>query len=70
MNRNNNQNPGCLTGLMQLFLLRTVYNWGQEHFGSKRGGCCGCVVGLVFFVIFVLLVLRIVFNVDWLSLRF
>ena len=70
MNRNNNNNPGCLSGLLQLFLLRKVYDWGQEKFGAKRGGCCGCLIGVVLFVIFVMLVLRIVFNVDWTSIRF
>ena len=70
MNRNNNENPGCLSGLMQLFLLSKIYQWGQEHFGTKRGGCCGCLVGAVLFVIFIMLFLRIVFNVDWTSVRF
>ena len=64
-----NENPGCLTGLLQLFLLKNVYNWAQDHFGAKRGGCCGCVMGVIFFLIFAALVLKIVFNVDWTSIR-
>ena len=67
---NRDERPGCLGGLLQLFLLSKIYNWGQEKFGAKRGGCCGCVIGLVLFVIFVMLVLRIVFNVDWTSISF
>lgn len=69
MNRRND-NPGCLSGLLQIFLLNKVYNWGQENFGSKRGGCCGCVIGVIFFIIFIMLFLKIVFNVDWTSISF
>ena len=65
-----NDNPGCLSGLLQLFLLNKIYQWGQEHLGAKRGGCCGCVIGVVLFIIFIGRVLRIVFNVDWTSLSF
>ena len=71
MNRNNNNNnPGCLSGLLQLFLVSKIYNWGQEKFGAKRGGCCGCLVGVILFVIMVMVVLKIVFNVDWTSFSF
>ena len=67
---NRNENPGCLSGILQLFLLNKIYQWGQEKFGAKRGGCCGCVIGLILFMVFAGLVLKIVFNVDWFSLRF
>jgi len=67
-NRNNNQ--GCLSGLLQLFLVKKIYDWGQEHFGAKRGGCCGCVFGAVFFAIFVCVVISIIFGTDWLHLGF
>ena len=70
MNRNNNENPGCLSGILQLFLLGKIYQWGQERFGAKRGGCCGCFIGVILFVVFVMFVLRIVFNVDWTSFSF
>jgi hypothetical protein len=70
MNRKKNENPGCLTGLLELFLLKNVYNWGQEHLGAKRGGCCGCFMGIIFFIIFIALALKIVFNVDWTSISF
>jgi len=70
MNRRNNDNPGCLSGILQLFLLSKIYSWGQKHFGSERGGCCGCLIGIVFFFIFIGLVLKIFFNVDWTSFRF
>ncbi len=67
---NRNENPGCLSGILQLFLLNKIYQWGQEKFGAKRGGCCGCVIGLILFMVFAGLVLKIVFNVDWFSFRF
>lgn len=70
MNNRNNNNPGCLSGILQLILAGKIYGWGQEHFGAKRGGCCGCVLGFVFFIIFVMVVLKIVFNVDWTSVSF
>ena len=70
MNNNRNENPGCLSGILQLFLLNKIYQWCQRKFGSKSGGCCGCVIGLVLFIIFAMLVLKIVFNVDWTSFSF
>ena len=70
MNRRDNNNPGCLTGLLDLFFLKNIYDWGQDHFGAGRGGCCGCFMGIVFFLIFIALVLKIVFNVDWTSISF
>ncbi len=70
-NRNNYENnPGCLSGILQLFLVGKIYNWAQESFGAKRGGCCGCLVGIILFFIMIMVVLRIVFNVDWTSLSF
>ena len=70
MNQNKNNNPGCLSGILQLFLVSQIYNWCQETFGAKKGGCCGCLIGAVLFVIMILVVLKIVFNVDWTSISF
>ena len=67
---NRNEKPGCLGGILELFLLSKAYQWLQEKFGAKKGGCCGCVIGLVLFVIFAMLFLKIVFNVDWTSFSF
>ena len=68
--RNNNDNPGCLSGILQLFLVSKIYNWAQETFGAKHGGCCGCAIGAVLFIIMIMVVLRIFFNVDWTSISF
>ena len=70
MNNRRNDNQGCLSGLLQLFLVKKIYDWGQEHLGAKRGGCCGCLIGIVLFVIFVSVVISIIFGTDWLQLRF
>ena len=71
-NRNNNynNNPGCLTGLLQLFLLKTIYDWGQSNFGAKHGGCCGCIFGLVLFMIAAAFFMQIVFHTDWFRFGF
>ena len=70
MTRDNNNNPGCRSGLLQLFLVKKVYDWGQERFGAKRGGCCGCLFGTVLFVIFICVVFSIIFGTDWLHFGF
>ncbi len=67
---NRNERPGCLSGILQIFLANKIYQWSQEKFGSKRGGCCGCLVGVILFIVFVLFVLRVVFNVNWTSISF
>ena len=56
--------------LFELFLVSKVYNWAQEKFGAKSGGCCGCVIGVILFFIMIMVVLKIVFNVDWTSISF
>lgn len=67
---NRNNNPGCLSGLLKLFLVGKVYEWGQENFGTKRGGCCGCLFGTILFVIFICVVISILFGTDWLRVSF
>ena len=65
-----NENPGCLGGILQLFLVSKIYQWGQKKFGAERGGCCGCIFGAVLFVIFISIVISIIFGTDWLRLSF
>lgn len=60
--------PGCLSGLLELFLLDRLFGWGQRRFGSGRGGCIGCGCGLILFVIFVGLACSVVFGTDWFRL--
>ena len=65
-----NRRSGCLSGFLQLFLLDKVYKWMQEKFGYKQGGCMGCGCGFILMVIFIMLVLSIVFRIDWFKLSF
>ncbi|HLF25995.1 MAG TPA: hypothetical protein VJG32_06645 [Anaerolineae bacterium] len=60
--------PGCLEGLLRLFLIRTAYNWGQRTIGTGRGGCAGFGCGAILFVIFVCLVISTVCGTDWFRL--
>ena len=65
--RNYNNNPGCFTGLLELFAATAVYQWMQSRFGFGNRSCCGCGCGcgMVLFCIFIMVVLSIFFNVDW-----
>ena len=65
-----NDNQGCLAGILQLFLVSKIYQWGQKHFGSEKGGCCGCIFGAVLFIIFISVVISIISGTDWLRLSF
>ncbi len=69
MNRRD-ENHGCLGGILQLFLVNKIYQWGQKNFGTGKGGCCGCVFGAVLFIIFISVVISIIFGTDWLNFSF
>lgn len=60
--------PGCLIGLLKLFLLRLGFNWAQDNVGYGRGGCLGCGCGTILLILFVIIFLRIVFGTDWFDL--
>lgn len=57
--------PGCLTGLLELFFLRSAYNWGQRTFGFGRGGCFGCGCGMILLVLFIFFLFSILFGTSW-----
>ncbi len=57
--------PGCLTGLLELFFLRSGYHWAQRNVGFGRGGCGGCGCGLILLVLFVILFFSILFGTNW-----
>jgi len=65
-----NRKPGCLSGLLKLFLLDKLFDWLQRRFGYKSGSCIGCGCGLVLLLIFLGLVISIIFGTDWLRLSF
>jgi len=66
----NNQRPGCLSGLLKLFLLDKVFDWLQERFGYKSGSCLGCGCGTILLIVFIMLFISIVFGTDWLRFSF
>ena len=59
--------PGCLGGLLRLFLLNEVFAWLQRRFGFGSG-CSGIGCGLILLVIFGCLVLGTICNTNWLKL--
>lgn len=62
--------PGCLGGLLRLFLLRKLFDWLQETFGFERGGICGCGCGMVLAILFLLFACSIITGTDWFQLGF
>ena len=64
------ERPGCLSGLLKLFVLDKVFDWLQERFGYQRGGCIGCGCGTILMIIFVILFISIIFGTDWLQFSF
>jgi hypothetical protein len=64
------ERPGCLLGLLKLFLLRLGFDWAQDRVGYGRGGCFGCGCGTILLILFVIIFLRIVFGTDWLHLLY
>lgn len=65
-----NQKPGCLSGLLKLFLLDKLFDWLQEKFGYKSGSCMGVGCGVILTIIFILLVLSVCFGTQWTRLSF
>lgn len=63
------QRPGCLSGLLKLFLLQRLYEWLQRRFGFGRG-CMGAGCGVIFFVIFVGFACSILWGTNWFNLGF
>ena len=59
--------PGCLEGLLRLFLLNTLFSWLQRTFGFGRG-CSGFGCGIILLIIFACVIIGQVCNVDWLRL--
>jgi hypothetical protein len=65
-----NRRPGCLSGLLKLFLLDKVFDWLQERFGYRSGSCMGCGCGTIFLIIFVMIFISIIFGTDWFRFSF
>lgn len=66
-----NNNPGCFSGLLKMFLLDALFDWLQSRFGFGRGcSCSGCGCGVILFIIFVGLMCSVLAGTDWSQLRF
>lgn len=66
-----NDRRGCLGGLLELFLLTSLFDWLQDRFGFGRGcSCTGIGCGLVLLLIFMCALCSTVANTDWLRLGF
>jgi hypothetical protein len=61
------QQPGCIGGLLRLFLLQSVFGWLQRRFGFGQG-CMGAGCGVIFLVIFVVLACSIFSGTNWFQL--
>ncbi len=62
--------PGCLSGLLKLFLLDRLFNWLQSRIGFGSGSCLGCGCGTILLIIFILLALSVITGTDWLRIGF
>ncbi len=66
-----NNQPGCLSGLLKLFLLDKLFDFLQARFGIGRGASCtGCGCGLILLVLGIVFTCSIVFNTNWFELGF
>ncbi len=63
--------PGCLSGLLKLFLLDRLFDWLQSRFGFGRGfSCTGCGCGILLLILSIILVLSVLTGTDWFRLGF
>lgn len=65
-----NDRPGCLSGLLKLFLIDAIFDFFQEKIGFGRGGCCGCGCGSLLLILSCLLTLSVLLGTDWLKFGF
>lgn len=63
--------PGCLSGLLKLFLLDVVFDFLQDRFGFGRGASCGgCGCGFILLILFVIFACSIITGTNWLEFGF
>ncbi len=66
-----NERPGCLSGLLKLFLLDALFDWLQNRFGFGRGlSCGGCGCGFILLIVFLVFACSILTNTNWGHLGF
>lgn len=63
--------PGCLSGLLKLFIANQIFDFLQERFGFGRGpSCVGCGCGLILLLLSVAVTCSILLNTNWTSFSF
>lgn len=66
-----NDNSGCLSGILKLFLLGWLFDWLQDNFGFGRGASCtGCGCGVILMVLFTVIACSILFSTNWTQFSF
>jgi len=63
--------PGCLSGLLKLFILDKVFDFLQDRFGFGRGvSCSGCGCGVILLVLSITFTCYVILGTNWLDLGF
>jgi len=66
-----NSRPGCISGLLKLFMLGWLFDWLQDRFGFGRGcSCTGIGCGIILLIIFSIIACSILSGTNWLSFSF
>lgn len=61
--------PGCLSGLLKLFMLGWLFDWLQDNFGFGKGlSCSGCGCGIILLLVFLAIACSILTGTDWTDL--
>ena len=64
-----NNQRGCLSGILELFLLTALFDWLEKRFGFGRGcSCTGLGCGLIILVVFACTACSILTGTNWTSL--
>jgi hypothetical protein len=66
-----NERPGCLSGLLKLFLLDKLFDFLQDRFGFGRGcSCTGFGCGIILMIAFLAIACSTVFGTNWFDFGF
>ena len=63
--------PGCLSGLLKLFVLDKVFDFLQDRFGfGRRASCGGCGCGIILLFLSIAFTCSVIFSTNWFDLGF
>ncbi len=57
---------GCIGGILRMLFLAWIFDWLQDNFGFGRG-LSGCGCGVILVVLFLLMSCSICCRTNWLS---